>query len=150
ETLVPVQDIEAEKTENTSHNSNQEPTVQETEVVEQDIQMDDVANLPETEGAQSSLFTERVEMSVNVEPSITGNIAPINLIANNRESAWKVNNTSHDQPNPINSRNEDITQPKEGDEFTEVTYSKKKEKSNNIKKDKREYSGPYKKSKTLQ
>ena len=150
ETLVPVQDIEAEKTENTSHNSNQEPTVQETEVVEQDIQMDDVANLPETEGAQSSLFTERVEMSVNVEPSITGNIAPVNLIANNRESAWKVNNTSHDQPNPINSRNEDITQPKEGDEFTKVTYSKKKKKSNNIKKDKREYSGPYKKSKTLQ
>ncbi|CAG8743167.1 4981_t:CDS:2 [Gigaspora margarita] len=157
ETLVLVQDIEAEKTENISNNSNQKPTVQETEVVEQDIQMNDVANLLETEEAHSSLYTERVEMFVNVEPSITlllasnkGNIAPVNLMANNRENAWKVNNTSHDQPNPINNENEDIIQSKEDDEFTKVTYSKKKKKNNNIKKDKREHSGPYKKSKTLQ
>ncbi|CAG8702606.1 11164_t:CDS:2 [Gigaspora margarita] len=102
ETLVPVQNIEAEKTKNISNNSNQEATVQETEVVEQDIQMDDMANLLETEKAHSSIYTERVETSVNIEPSITlslasnkGNIAPVNLIANNRESAKKVNNTSH-------------------------------------------------------
>ncbi|CAG8796020.1 32538_t:CDS:2 [Gigaspora margarita] len=157
ETLVPVQNIEAEKTENTSNNSNQKATVHETEVVEQDIQMDDMANLPETEEAHSSIYTERVETSVNVEPSITlslasnkGNIAPVNLMANNRESARKVDNISHDQPNPKNSMNEDITQPKENNKFTEITYSKKKKKSNNIKKDKREHSGPYKKSKTLQ
>ncbi|CAG8763594.1 21279_t:CDS:1 [Gigaspora margarita] len=119
--------------------------------------MDDVANLPETEGAHSSIYTEIVETSVNVEPFITlslasnkGNIASVNLMANNRESAWKVNNTSHDQPNPINSGNEDITWPKENDEFTEITYSKKKKKSNNIKKDKREHSELCKKSKTLQ
>ncbi|CAG8828228.1 26684_t:CDS:2 [Gigaspora margarita] len=93
--------------------------------------MDDVANLPETEEAHSSIYTERVETSVNVEPSITlslalnkGNIASVNLTANNRESAWKVNNISHDQPNQINSRNEDITQPKENDEFTEPTLWK--------------------------
>ncbi|CAG8826973.1 661_t:CDS:2, partial [Gigaspora margarita] len=96
ETLVLVQNIEAEKTENTSNNSNQEVTVQETEVVEQDIQMDNVANLPETEEAHLSIHTERVEMSVNVEPSITlllalnkRNIAPVNLMANNKESAGK-------------------------------------------------------------
>ncbi|CAG8820420.1 23424_t:CDS:2, partial [Gigaspora margarita] len=86
----------AEKTENTSNNSNQEPTVQETEVVEQDIQIDNVTNLSETEKAHSSLYIERVEMSINVEPSITlslasnkGNIALVNLMANNRESVWK-------------------------------------------------------------
>ncbi|CAG8495724.1 20575_t:CDS:2 [Gigaspora margarita] len=103
ETLISVQNIEAEKTENTSNDSNQEATVHETEVVEQDIQMDDVANLPETEEAYSSIHTERVEMFVNVEPSITlslasnkGNIALVNLMANNRESAGKVNNILHD------------------------------------------------------
>ncbi|CAG8734360.1 23683_t:CDS:2 [Gigaspora margarita] len=97
ETLVLVQNIEAKKTENTSNDSNQEATVQETEVVEQDIQMDDVANLPETKEAHSSIYTERVETSVNVEPSIIlllasnkGNIAPVNLMANNREKATNI------------------------------------------------------------
>ncbi|CAG8756736.1 46256_t:CDS:2, partial [Gigaspora margarita] len=104
ETLVLIQNIEAKKTENISNNSNQESTVQKTEVVEQNIQMDDVANLSETEEAHSRIYTERIELSVNIEPSITlslasnkGNIALVNLIANNRESARKVNNISHDQ-----------------------------------------------------
>ncbi|CAG8573621.1 4806_t:CDS:2 [Gigaspora margarita] len=111
---------------------------QETEVVEQNIQMDDVANLLETEKVHSSIYIERVKTFVNVEPSITlslalnkGNIALVNLMANNRKSTKKVNNTSHNQPNPINSMNKDITQPKENDEFTKVTYSKKKKKIRN-------------------
>ncbi|CAG8559543.1 31797_t:CDS:2 [Gigaspora margarita] len=86
---------------------------------------------------ETKLWSERVETSVNVELSITlslasnkENIAPVNLMANNRESAWKVNNTLHDQSNPINSRNEDITQPKKNNEFTEYKMQTSREATN--------------------
>ncbi|CAG8812896.1 23666_t:CDS:1, partial [Gigaspora rosea] len=55
-------------------------------------------------------------------------------------------NESQDQQNLIENRNIAISQSKVDNGFTEDTYRKKKQK--NDKKDKREHSGLYKKSKT--
>ncbi|CAG8633272.1 16176_t:CDS:2, partial [Gigaspora rosea] len=88
-----------ERVDNSYIDSSQELAIQETVVVDQNINMERKTTLSELEEAQSNLYNKKAVISGNVEPSDTltkslkeKNIAPVTPVVNREETTNLVRN----------------------------------------------------------
>ncbi|CAG8490778.1 16584_t:CDS:2 [Gigaspora margarita] len=126
--------------------NSQETDEQEAVVIEQDVNMPVVTNLLEVEDPRINPTSEEAVTPNNMKS--TSNINQADSIIYGEKSNQIDSNRSYNQQPLTNSRSDNIIQQIVDNGFTKVTYSKKKKKMN--KRDKKEFLGPYKKSKTSQ
>ncbi|CAG8839775.1 18481_t:CDS:2, partial [Gigaspora margarita] len=106
------------------------PYIDKTVVVDQDVNIERETTLSGPEEIQSNTYIEKAVTSSNVEPSDTltknlneGNIALVTLVVNREESNQKNDNRSYDRHTLMNNGTEDTMQPMEDNRFIEVIYT---------------------------